>query len=83
MGDGTARGGRLPCKQDSQMGSIPISSTILSCKVLDKYITYRYNKSTFIYPYGVIGSISASKADRLGFKSLCGCHIGYYLPDWL
>ena len=27
MGDGSARGGRLPCKQDIQMGSIPISST--------------------------------------------------------
>ena len=25
-GFGTARGGRLPCKQDVQMGSIPISS---------------------------------------------------------
>lgn len=27
MGDGSAWGGRLPCKQDIQMGSIPISST--------------------------------------------------------
>lgn len=61
MGDGTARGGRLPCKQDSQMGSIPISSTILSCKVLDKYITYRYNKSTFIYPYGVTATFLPPK----------------------
>ena len=28
MGDGSAWGGRLPCKQDIQIGSIPISSTI-------------------------------------------------------
>ena len=28
MGNGSARGGRLPCKQDIQMGSIPIFSTI-------------------------------------------------------
>ena len=27
MGDGSAWGGRLPCKQDIQIGSIPISST--------------------------------------------------------
>ena len=28
LGDGSAWGGRLPCKQDTQIGSIPISSTI-------------------------------------------------------
>ena len=27
MGNGSARGGRLPCKQDIQIGSIPIFST--------------------------------------------------------
>lgn len=27
MGPGTARGGRLPCKQDIQVGSIPTGST--------------------------------------------------------
>ena len=27
MGNGTARGGRLPCKQDIQMGSNPMFST--------------------------------------------------------
>ena len=33
MGDGSAWGGRLPCKQDIQMGSIPISSTITDTAV--------------------------------------------------
>ena len=27
MGNGTAWGGRLPCKQEKQIGSIPIFST--------------------------------------------------------
>ena len=28
LGFGTARGGRLPCKQDIQVGSIPTSSIV-------------------------------------------------------
>ena len=39
MGFGTARGGRLPCKQDIQVGSIPTSSIKETDKALaDDYL---------------------------------------------
>ncbi len=40
MGLGTAWGGRLPCKQDIQMGSIPIRSTIFRRSAKCKQIEY-------------------------------------------
>ena len=36
MGCGTAWGGRLPCKQDIQVGSIPTRSTYNDCNIVTK-----------------------------------------------
>ena len=43
MGFGTARGGRLPCKQDIQMGSIPIRST-----AFDRVVTVKAKSSVVV-----------------------------------
>ena len=43
LGFGTARGGRLPCKQDIQMGSIPIRST-----AFDRVVTVKAKSSVVV-----------------------------------
>lgn len=63
LGYGTARGGRLPCKQDIQQGSIPWCST-------NEFVRIAHLGEHLPYKQGVIGS--SPVAGTIYFRSSIG-----------
>lgn len=77
MGSGTARGGRLPCKQDIQVGSIPTGSTVKltrGCKpsVAEVFLEFYRLRKTRYARIAQLGRAAALQAVGQEFKSLCG-----------
>ena len=62
MGNGSAWGGRLPCKQDIQEGSIPSFSTKCSFtdRGLEQVISFKQTPSSLSFGYGELSYIKGS-----------------------